>query len=152
MRIREYTSGDFDALRRMHSAQGFGYPFPDLESPLFVSKLVLEDDDEGREEARGNSLPESSRSALRWPSFCASQLKRICCTIPQMALPVSAGSDSSRFTRQRETARPREVSTTFKRFSRRESRARSDAACHASAGRKIPGLVFQVWCFAGSEL
>jgi hypothetical protein len=63
MRIREYTSGDFDALRRMHAAQGFGYPFPDLESPLFVSKLVLEDGDEGREEAHGNSLPESSRSA-----------------------------------------------------------------------------------------
>ncbi len=45
MRIREYTSADFDALRRMHAAQGFGYPLPDLESPLFISKLVLEEDD-----------------------------------------------------------------------------------------------------------
>jgi|SRR5665213_1379657 len=44
MRIREYTSGDFDALRRLHAAQGFGYPLPDLDSPLFVTKLVLEDD------------------------------------------------------------------------------------------------------------
>jgi hypothetical protein len=44
MRIREYTPADFDALRRMHAAQSFGYPLPDLESPLFVSKLVLEDD------------------------------------------------------------------------------------------------------------
>ncbi|HXP78298.1 MAG TPA: hypothetical protein VN976_00190 [Verrucomicrobiae bacterium] len=44
MRIREYTPNDFDALRRMHAAQGFGYPLPDLESPLFVAKLVLEDD------------------------------------------------------------------------------------------------------------
>jgi hypothetical protein len=44
MRIREYTPADFDALRRMHAAQGFGYPLPDLESPLFVAKLVLEDD------------------------------------------------------------------------------------------------------------
>ncbi|MBZ5644134.1 MAG: hypothetical protein LAO19_15335 [Acidobacteriia bacterium] len=44
MRIREYTSNDFQALRRMHSAQGFGYPFPDLESPIFVSKLVLEEE------------------------------------------------------------------------------------------------------------
>ncbi len=71
MRIREYTSGDFDALRRMHAAQGFGYPFPDLDSPLFVSKLVLEEDGrsrmramktewtEGREEAHRNSLPEA---------------------------------------------------------------------------------------------
>ena len=47
MRIREYTPADFEALRRMHAAQGFGYPLPDLDSPLLVVKLVLEDD--GRE-------------------------------------------------------------------------------------------------------
>src|SRR4029077_10516925 len=73
MRIREYTPADFDALREMHAAQGFGYPFPDLESPLLVTKLVLEDDDddapgensdaEGREEAHRNPPPESSASA-----------------------------------------------------------------------------------------
>ncbi len=85
MRIREYTPNDFDALRRMHAAQGFGYPFPDLESPLFVSKLVLEDDpdaapaemagasssarfslrvfDEGREEPHRNSPPAPSTGA-----------------------------------------------------------------------------------------
>jgi hypothetical protein len=51
VRIREYTPSDLDALRRMHAVQGFGYPFPDLESPLFLSKLVLEDD--GRESAPG---------------------------------------------------------------------------------------------------
>jgi len=44
MRIREYLSSDLDALRRMHAAQNFGYPLPDLESPLLVSKLVLEED------------------------------------------------------------------------------------------------------------
>ena len=44
MRIRDYTPADLDALRRMHAAQGFGYPFPDLESPLFIAKLVLEED------------------------------------------------------------------------------------------------------------
>jgi len=73
MRIREYTPNDLDALRRLHAAQGFGYPFPDLDSPLFVSKLILEDDvndapeengdPEGREGARRNSLPEGSASA-----------------------------------------------------------------------------------------
>jgi hypothetical protein len=47
MRIREYVPNDLDALRRLHTAQGFGYPFPELESPLFVSKLVLEDDESG---------------------------------------------------------------------------------------------------------
>jgi hypothetical protein len=44
MRIREYMAADFDELRGLHAAQGFGYPLPDLDSPLFVSKLVLEDD------------------------------------------------------------------------------------------------------------
>jgi hypothetical protein len=73
MRIREYTPADFDALRSMHAAQGFGYPLPDLASPLFVAKLVLEDelDDsaaenregEGREEPHRNSPPESPASA-----------------------------------------------------------------------------------------
>ena len=55
MFIREYTSADLDALRRLHAAQGFGYPFPDPESPLFVSKLVLEADDAEAEGGAGNS-------------------------------------------------------------------------------------------------
>jgi len=87
MRIREYTPSDFDALRHLHAAQGFGYPFPDLESPLFVTKLILEDEEsgepaedaegpaksckdpnlrllaEGREEAPGDSLSESSAAS-----------------------------------------------------------------------------------------
>ncbi len=46
MRIREYKSADLDALRRLHAAQNFGYPFPELDSPLFLSKLVLEEDEE----------------------------------------------------------------------------------------------------------
>jgi hypothetical protein len=75
MRIREYTPADFEALRSMHAAQGFGYPFPDLESPLFVSKLVLEDelddslnelgDVEGREVAHRNSPLERSVTTRR---------------------------------------------------------------------------------------
>ena len=44
MKIREYTGADFAALRRMHASQGFDYAFPDLRDPLFVSKLVLEDE------------------------------------------------------------------------------------------------------------
>ncbi len=42
--IREYTPADLDALRRMHARQGFDYPFPDLADPIFISKLVVEDD------------------------------------------------------------------------------------------------------------
>ena len=44
MRIREYTEDDLDVLRRMHARQSFDYKFPDLADPLFLSKLVVEDD------------------------------------------------------------------------------------------------------------
>src|ERR1700675_4202866 len=44
MRVRAYTETDLDALRRMHARQGFDYAFPDLSDPIFVSKLVVEDD------------------------------------------------------------------------------------------------------------
>jgi hypothetical protein len=44
MLIREYTDADLAALERMHAAQGFGYPFPDVADPIFLSKLVVEDD------------------------------------------------------------------------------------------------------------
>jgi hypothetical protein len=42
--IREYNESDLDVLRRMHARQGFGYAFPNLADPIFVSKLVMEDD------------------------------------------------------------------------------------------------------------
>jgi hypothetical protein len=42
--VREYKESDLDALRRMHVSQGFEYPFPDLADPIFVSKLLVEND------------------------------------------------------------------------------------------------------------
>jgi hypothetical protein len=64
VRIREYTSADFDALRRMHAAQGFGYPLPDLESPLFLAKLVLEEEDAPETEERDcDAAPEKIATA-----------------------------------------------------------------------------------------
>ena len=47
MKIREYTASDLEALRMIHVRQSFDYKFPDLENPLFVSKLVLEDGEGG---------------------------------------------------------------------------------------------------------
>ena len=44
MLIRPYTEADLDALRRIHAQQGFDYAFPDLADPIFISKLVVEDD------------------------------------------------------------------------------------------------------------
>lgn len=43
MLIRAYTPADLDALRRMHARQGFDYAFPDIDDPIFLSKLVVED-------------------------------------------------------------------------------------------------------------
>jgi hypothetical protein len=63
MRIREYTAADFDELRRMHAAQGFGYPLPDLDSPLFVSKLVLEDDAEDISTAASGTMSATGAGA-----------------------------------------------------------------------------------------
>jgi hypothetical protein len=42
--VRQYRNEDLDRLREIHRRQAFGYPFPDLSNPLFVSKLVLEMD------------------------------------------------------------------------------------------------------------
>jgi hypothetical protein len=42
--IRAYTESDLDALRRIHARQGFDYAFPDINDPIFLSKLVVEDD------------------------------------------------------------------------------------------------------------
>ncbi|MGH9700040.1 MAG: hypothetical protein ACRD52_11350 [Candidatus Acidiferrales bacterium] len=44
MLIRAYTPADLDALRRMHARQGFDYAFPDIDDPIFLSKLVVEDE------------------------------------------------------------------------------------------------------------
>ena len=33
-----------NSLRRIHQRQGFDYAFPDLNDPIFISKLVVEDD------------------------------------------------------------------------------------------------------------
>jgi hypothetical protein len=44
MQIREYTASDLESLRRLHSAQGMPYQFPDLTNPLFLTKLVIERD------------------------------------------------------------------------------------------------------------
>ena len=44
MRVRLYKAGDLAILRRMHAGQGFEYPFPEVDDPLFVSKLIVEDD------------------------------------------------------------------------------------------------------------
>lgn len=43
--VRQYRAEDLAALQRMHASQGFDYPLPDIDDPLFVTKVVLEDGD-----------------------------------------------------------------------------------------------------------
>jgi hypothetical protein len=40
--IRPYTDADLDRIEQMHAAQGFDYNLPDLHSPDFVIKAVIE--------------------------------------------------------------------------------------------------------------
>jgi hypothetical protein len=77
MHVRAYTEADLDALHRIHARQGFDYAFPDLADPIFISKLVI-DDDAGR-------------------PVCAS-LARITCEMYLLADP-GAGTPRERYAR-----------------------------------------------------
>jgi hypothetical protein len=55
MKVRPYEESDAEELRKIHSRQGFSYPFPDLRNPLFLTKLVLVDEEPGREVAADKS-------------------------------------------------------------------------------------------------
>jgi hypothetical protein len=77
MRIRAYTESDLDALRQIHAQQGFDYSFPDITDPIFISKLIVEDD-EGR--------------------AVMASLARLTCEMYLLADP-SAGTPRDRYTR-----------------------------------------------------
>jgi hypothetical protein len=49
MKIRTYEESDLEALRAIHARQAFGYAFPDLGNPLFLTKLVLGREEGGKE-------------------------------------------------------------------------------------------------------
>jgi hypothetical protein len=118
LRIRDYTSADFDALRQLHAAQGFGYSLPDPESPLFVTRLVLEDDAEGdgsnnetsrnsgasgevldsREVADTNSLPAETPACGEPPRILMAVLLRLTAETYLLHDP-SAGTPRQRWQR-----------------------------------------------------
>jgi hypothetical protein len=55
--VREYHEKDLAVLRAIHAAQGFGYALPDLDNPLFVTKLVLSEKlHDGQEKIAGAAL------------------------------------------------------------------------------------------------
>lgn len=44
LQLREYTESDLGALVKMHAERELPYAFPELKSPLFLSRLILEKD------------------------------------------------------------------------------------------------------------
>jgi hypothetical protein len=77
MLVREYNDSDLSALLRMHARQGFDYAFPDISDPIFLSKLVVED--------------ESGRTVM-------ASLARLTCEVYLLADPY-AGSPRERYAR-----------------------------------------------------
>jgi hypothetical protein len=43
MSVRAYAEAEFEAVRAMHTAQGFGYVLPDVSDPLFLVRSVVEE-------------------------------------------------------------------------------------------------------------
>lgn len=44
MKVRPYTEADLATFQRIHAASRINYKFPDLSSPLFIAKTVIERD------------------------------------------------------------------------------------------------------------
>jgi hypothetical protein len=61
MQVREYKESDLAQLKAIHAGQGFDYAFPDLNNPLFVTKLVATDADENRRQHAGATKDGSER-------------------------------------------------------------------------------------------
>ena len=56
MKVRAYQEKDLKSLQEIHAAQDFPYPFPDLQNPLFLTKIVLTDGGEENESIWGAAL------------------------------------------------------------------------------------------------
>lgn len=108
MIVREYKEADLDALLAMHRAQGFDYPFPDLRNPIFVSKLVVcENEKERRADSslngEGNCDAENrdgreNRVTQEEGRIVMAALARLTCEIYLLADPHS-GMPRQRYTR-----------------------------------------------------
>ena len=95
MRVREYTDADLDALIAMHRAQGFDYAFPDINDPLFVSKLVVEVEDFGNAE---NENPREAGEGNRGGKIVMASLAHLTCEMYLLADP-QAGRPRERYDR-----------------------------------------------------
>ena len=83
MLVREYKEQDLESLQQIHAEQKFPYAFPDLQNPLFLTKIVLTDGDGPEQNIRGAALlrltaeayllldPSQGTPRERWQSLLA---------------------------------------------------------------------------------
>jgi hypothetical protein len=81
MQIREYKCEDLEELKRIHAVQNFPYAFPDLQNPLFLTKIVLAEGNAQGEKISGAALlrltaeayllldPKAGTPKQRWQSL-----------------------------------------------------------------------------------
>lgn len=81
MQVREYKPEDLQELLRIHTEQNFSYAFPDLQNPLFLTKIVLADGGGSEEKILGAALlrltaeayllldPKAGTPKQRWQSL-----------------------------------------------------------------------------------
>ena len=48
MILRAYRNEDLERIKQLHAKQGFGFPFPDLDDPVFAVGCVAEEDGEAQ--------------------------------------------------------------------------------------------------------
>jgi hypothetical protein len=98
MQVRTYEERDLDELRRIHAAQGFGYAFPDLSNPLFLTKLVLVADNNLAGMGRSSAAPLRSNTpdAARGQGIIGAALLRLTAEA-YLLLDPSAGSPRERW-------------------------------------------------------
>ena len=94
MLVREYTDAELSALLAMHRAQGFGYPFPDLHDPIFVSKLILEDQRVNPSWRRSLASPAKCIYWLTHSQELRASVTRACSNCIALVPPICALADS----------------------------------------------------------
>jgi hypothetical protein len=85
MLVREYQERDLHALRTIHAAQGFDYALPDLNNPLFVTRIVLTDD--VAKENDEHRHPEASATKILGAAFLRLTAEAYLLLDPQAGTP-----------------------------------------------------------------
>lgn len=96
MRIRPYCDTDLQGLRHLHSAQNFGYPFPDLANPLFLTKLILERQEKNSTASDATANPDLQSSTPAGQGIVGAAILRLTAEA-YLLLDPAAGSPRDRW-------------------------------------------------------